>query len=129
MSLTNPDMCEARISETAGPNRVSLVEVTFCDTGLSEISRLWCQLIVSCHFLSSKYYFLLAISLKDSLYNVKYAVSVRMMAKYIGCKKNQIVAPPGPSPSPVSVSEIGALYPLLNALGTAVMLEHKPDTK
>ena len=34
-----------------------------------------------------KVIFLLAISLKESLYNVKYAVSATIMAKYIGWKK------------------------------------------
>ena len=34
-----------------------------------------------------KLIFLLVISLKESLYNVKYAVSVTIMTKYIGQKK------------------------------------------
>ena len=34
-----------------------------------------------------KVIFLLAISLKESLYNVKYAVSAKIIAKYIGWKK------------------------------------------
>ena len=34
-----------------------------------------------------KLIFLLAISLKESLYNVKYAVAAKIMAKYIGWKK------------------------------------------
>ena len=34
-----------------------------------------------------KVIFLLAISLKESLYNVKYAVAAKIIAKYIGWKK------------------------------------------
>ena len=34
-----------------------------------------------------KVIFLLAISFKESLYNVKYAVSAKIIAKYIGWKK------------------------------------------
>ena len=63
-----------------------------------------------------------AISLKESLYNVKYAVSAIIMAEYIGWKK--LVSGPSRPPSPVSVSEIAAPYPLWWFLGPQQQTVH-----
>ena len=53
----------------------------------------------------------LPASLKESFNNVKEAASANIMAKYISRKKS-VSGPSRPPPSPVSVLEIAAPYPL-----------------
>ena len=63
-SLANPRMCEARISGSILVSADGKLLLSFI-----------------------KLIFLLAISLKECLYNVKYTVAAKIMAKYIGWKK------------------------------------------